>query len=97
MSFYRLKAYQQLIKMTDEPMIRLIGFRLKVWQALKNAKKWMTIDDLAQATNFAPNTVQAAITVVSLDPRVIRRTGIRDGKRVVEYAFVPLIDQIFEG
>ena len=81
--------------MSEEPRVPLLGSRFQVWSTLKNGNRWMTVEDLASDTKLSINTVQTALTSVALDPRVVRRTGIRNNKRVTEYAFVSLINQIF--
>jgi len=85
--------------MVEEPLFPMVGTARRVWNFLKsNPYKFYTVGEIAQNIGLKKESVQTGLTLVTFDPRVVRRKRVlKNGNFTEEYGFVPVLGNPPEG
>jgi hypothetical protein len=75
-----------------EFVLPLIGTSRTVHSFLRNRpEEWFTIAEIAELTGLKEDSVRTVLSVVMLDPRIIRGKRQSNGRSLDEYAFLPFL------
>ena len=76
-----------------EFVLPLIGTARTVHSFLRShSEQWFTISEIARGTGLKEESVRTALSVVMLDPRIVRgKRPQPNGRSLDEYAFLPFL------
>jgi len=88
-----LGGYVKLGEKEKEFVLPLIGTARTVHTFLRShPEEWFTISEIARKTGLKEGSVRTAISVVMLDPQIVRgKRPQPNGRSLDEYAFLPFL------